>query len=311
MSIEQTIIPAPSLRLRFALTLRQTYDVLLMMGVALLLPVVLLIPLPPLRIPLGLALALFAPGYAATLAAFPRYSDIDGITRGALSFGLSAASMPILAIILDRLPWGIRPWPMAVSLSIWIILCCGIALGRRYALLAAAPLSILAPKLRSGRPGGRPTFRRLPSKRLIAVMLVLAGACILGARLFIRDPLTRTTEFYILGQEGRAEDYPRTAVVGEELQVTMSIINQEYTDQTYRVQVWVMHPWAPDERVFAAEEGPLTMESGQQQTWDITWQMAQPGDDQVVEFLLFNEADSEPYRTLRLWIDVDEQLALP
>ena len=50
----------------------------------------------PVRIPLGLLMVLFVPGYALIAALFPRKDDLDGIERLALSFGLSIAVVPLI-----------------------------------------------------------------------------------------------------------------------------------------------------------------------------------------------------------------------
>lgn len=43
---------------------------------------------------------------------------VDGVERLALSFGLSVAIVPILGILLDRTPFGIRLWSVAGSLLV-------------------------------------------------------------------------------------------------------------------------------------------------------------------------------------------------
>lgn len=309
MSIEQTVVQTSPLRVRMTLTLWQTYDVLLVIGLALLLPGLLLVPVIPLRMPVGLALALFAPGYALTLAAFPRYDDLDGVIRAALSFGLSAAVMPVLALVLDKLRWGIHSWPIAIGLATWIVLCCGVALWRRWNLAAGAPQTPMAPRLNWS--GGWQTLRRFPRSSTIAAVLVLAGMGILGARVLLQAPAAHLTEFYILGADGLAENYPRVAIGREALSVPMTIVNRERAARTYRVEAWVVEPWNPDRRVLVAQAGPFTLPAGEYHTWPMAWRMTRPGADQQVEFLLFVEGHDQPYRTLRLWVDVIERPALP
>ena len=60
-----------------------------------------------LRAVFGLLYVLFIPGYCLQAFAMPSRSELDGKERLALSFGLSLALIPALALILDRLPWGI------------------------------------------------------------------------------------------------------------------------------------------------------------------------------------------------------------
>src|SRR5659263_694396 len=64
---------------------------------------------------LGLPLVLFLPGYALIAALFPAKSDLDGIERTALSFGLSIAVVPLMGLGLNYTPWGIRLLPILIS----------------------------------------------------------------------------------------------------------------------------------------------------------------------------------------------------
>ena len=45
------------------------------------------------------------------------------------------------------------------------------------------------------------------------------------------------TEFYVLGLEGKAIDYPSEMKVGEEGKVIVGIINQEHGTVSYRMEV--------------------------------------------------------------------------
>ncbi|MDP6459695.1 MAG: DUF1616 domain-containing protein [Candidatus Hydrothermarchaeota archaeon] len=56
---------------------------------------------------------------------------IDGIERAALSFGLSVALVPILGIILDKTPYGIRMASILASLILVIALFLGVYYYRR------------------------------------------------------------------------------------------------------------------------------------------------------------------------------------
>ena len=95
--------------------------------------------MPLLRLFLGLFFVLFVPGYALQAALFPSGAaraeasngGLDGPERLALSFGLSVAVIPPLALILNRLPWGIRLWPIVVGETFVIGTCSAVALWRR------------------------------------------------------------------------------------------------------------------------------------------------------------------------------------
>ncbi|MGA2767374.1 MAG: DUF1616 domain-containing protein [Candidatus Bathyarchaeia archaeon] len=88
-------------------------------------------PLVYLRYVLGTAFVLWLPGYAFTKALFPqnlpfakalaRSSDtsekeLDAIERIALSVGMSIALVPIVGLLLNYTPWGIRLTPIVLSL---------------------------------------------------------------------------------------------------------------------------------------------------------------------------------------------------
>jgi uncharacterized membrane protein len=66
---------------------------------------------------LGLPLVLFLPGYSLIAALFPAKSDLDGIERTALSFGLSIAVVPLIGLGLNYTPWSIRLVPILICLQ--------------------------------------------------------------------------------------------------------------------------------------------------------------------------------------------------
>ncbi|MFZ5650686.1 MAG: DUF1616 domain-containing protein [Bacillota bacterium] len=54
-------------------------------------------------------------------ALFPGREDLDGIERVALSFGLSIAVVPLIGLVLNYTPWGIRLYPILISLLFFIL----------------------------------------------------------------------------------------------------------------------------------------------------------------------------------------------
>ena len=75
----------------------------------------------PVRVVFGLPFVLFLPGYALISALFPGKEDLDGVERIALSFGLSIAVVPLIGLVLNYTPFGIRLVPIASAISIFII----------------------------------------------------------------------------------------------------------------------------------------------------------------------------------------------
>lgn len=257
--------------------------------------------LSPLRVGLGLLYVLYVPGYCLMVALFPRQDDLDSIERMGMSIGLSIGVVPLLALLLDNLPWGIRLWPILLGEYGVMALSMGVALWRRQHLSAEL---VYAPEL-SWRP--RPWWGSLPplEKRIYTLLVsALLIAALSAAWVFlVPSPDEFMTEFYILGQEGLAEAYPREATVGEELSVTIGMMNHERGEHDYRIDVWVTDSWSK-KRELVLQKDALTLPRNHAREEVITWSMPWQGQDQIVEFLLFIDDNQQPYRQLRLWLDV-------
>jgi len=72
-------------------------------------------PLMPIRYLLGTVSVLFMPGYSIVEALYPRGDELAPLERLALSIGLSLAVVPLVGLILNYTPWGIRLIPIVVS----------------------------------------------------------------------------------------------------------------------------------------------------------------------------------------------------
>ena len=83
------------------------------------------------RIILGLPFLLFFPGYTLIAALFPKKESLGGVERVALSLGLSIAVVPLIGLVLNFTPWGIRLDPILISLVVFIIAASGVAWYRR------------------------------------------------------------------------------------------------------------------------------------------------------------------------------------
>jgi len=132
---------------------------------------------------------------------------------------------------------------------------------------------------------------------LIAVILVTIGT--LGCTTGTSQAEEKYTEFYILGLDGKATDYPKELSVGENGRVIVGIINREHQMVNYQVQVIIDD--ATNNQVGA-------IELAHNEKWEeiVSFTPDRVGDNQKVEFLLYKSGDSEPYLKLHLWIDVKE-----
>lgn len=96
-----------------------------------------LFPLVYIRYALGTIFVLWLPGYTFIKALFPTRvpiktssEDLDIIERIALSSGMSLALVPIVGLLLNYTPWGIRLTPIVLSLLALTIVFATVALIR-------------------------------------------------------------------------------------------------------------------------------------------------------------------------------------
>jgi Protein of unknown function (DUF1616) len=71
-----------------------------------------------LRYVFGALLVLFLPGYALVEYLYAKKQELDDLTRIALSIGLSLALVPLIGLVLNYTPFGIRLYPITVSLAV-------------------------------------------------------------------------------------------------------------------------------------------------------------------------------------------------
>ena len=133
---------------------------------------------------------------------------------------------------------------------------------------------------------------------LIATILVAIGllSYIVGTA---ERGAERFTEFYILGLEGIAKDYPTELSKGEEGKVIVGIINREQDKVSYRVEIAI-------EGTKIQETVPITLEHGEKWEAEMSFVPTKVGGNQKVEFLLHEEGEPSPKEQLHLWIDVKE-----
>jgi len=264
--------------------------------------IITLTPLKTLRIILGLPFILFFPGYTLIYALFPKKTQLDIIERIALSFGLSIAVVPLIGLILNYTPWGIRLYPILISLTGFIIIMSAISWVRRSRILPSERLSIDI----------NINFSSFSSQskldKVLTIILICAIIACLGTLIYvITTPKVgeKFTEFYILGEEGKAAGYPRELVVGETGYVILGIVNHEYQPVTYTVKILV----GSEGKNFI---GPVTLKHEEKWERKIGFTPTTSGKNIKVQFLLFREDEPEkPYRSLHLWINVNEEKILP
>ena len=256
------------------------------------------------RVPLMLPLALFTPGYSLTSALYARRDDLNPLERLALSFGLSLAALPLIALALNYSPWGVRWEPLLAFVSLLVVLAAALGLLHRRLV---PPQDRFAPSVQINLTG-RVTLRGV--LRTAATLALVAPLAALAVILLITLAGQRTgaaphTEFYLLGSDGRVDSLPTALMVGEAAALTVGIANREGEEKLYSVTVSING--TPVQDIAGLRLGPG-------QRWQRPFVLApeRAGDRQLVQFdLQVDGVSGRAYRTLYIWVDVLEPLAPP
>jgi uncharacterized membrane protein len=140
-----------------------------------------------------------------------------------------------------------------------------------------------------------------PNKALIILLVVALVASIGSIVYFANMPKLgdRFTEFYILGPEGKANNYPKEIVLGESAEIFIGIVNHEGKPVSYRVVLAI-------DGVLNREVHVGMLSDGAEWEEKISFIPKQSGKQQKLELNLYKDTSSQPYHKepLRLFIDV-------
>jgi len=277
----------------------------------------------PVRIVLALPVVLFFPGYALVSALFPQKGDIDLLERFALSVGLSIAIVPLIGLGLNYTAYGIRLVPLLISVSLFTFLTVLAAHYRRARCPAEERFVVSFRKMaaevqKEFAPSGSRTDRILTAVLVVAIIAAIATTVFV---IVVPKPGEHFTEFYILGEDRMAEDYPDVITAGVPYPMFIGIGNHEYRTVQYTVETWGVttrvDPATNLSRI--ATMDPLwqgTVSLPHNETVVSRYDLAVPDTKYSrVEFLLFNETVPGPdvtgeerirasYRDLHLWVTV-------
>jgi len=259
----------------------------------------------PIRTVLGLPMVLFLPGYALIAALFPGKDDLDGIERIALSFGLSIAVVPLIGLILNYTPWGIRLLPILVSISLFTVSMCLVAVYRRD-ILDAEAFDVPFEKMYLSVLDELTTTPQSRLDRILSIILVISIlASVLTLVYVVVTPKQgeKFTEFYILGPDGMADGYNTQLVSGEQVDVVVGIVNHEYDLVNYSLEMRL------DDQTMDMPDDLEHISLSHNMTWEmpLSFVPSEAGTDMKLQYLLYREDNkTEPYRDLHLWINVSE-----
>jgi uncharacterized membrane protein len=273
---------------------------------------IIFILLPPfnqtyLRIILALPLLLFLPGYLLISVMFPKRGEISPIERFTLSIGLSIAITVFDGFALNYTEWGFRPNSIVISLSVIMALLLTAAYFQRWRLGEAAysfsfkDITAFYRTVRTKETVAGPEYDPALEKMLIRTMVI---AIIIVSAMLIYAKLTtepeKFTALYILGANGKAENYPAEISIGMQASILAGIENYEHAPVNYTLEVKLGGRTLKEEAV-VLDHGNKWLDNVTfipQLTPSIAFAGANKS---MLEFQLLK--DNKPYRTVHLWVN--------
>jgi len=260
----------------------------------------------------AILLVLFVPGYVLVAALFPSGKEIDWIERVALSLGLSIAVVPLLGLLLNFTPFGIRFAPVVGTIALFTA---GVGMAAWWRRMRLPTPERLSATVALSVPGweGYGLLDKVLTVALAASIVVAVAT--LAYVIATPRPGERFTEFYILGPGGNASGYPTNLTVSQTGSVILGIANHEGGAANYTVRVDLVGVNV----VFNTTAGYNQTVEVNRTTW--TWMNRTVADGQnwtspysfsinatglwKVQFLLYKDASfGTEYRELHLFVRV-------
>ena len=301
----------------------------------------------PLRIVIGLPFVLFAPGYALIAALFPERgpapsehddeSDandtgvddeqgIDGIERVALSFGTSIAVVPLLGLVLNFTPWGIRLVPILVAVGGFTALAVAVAASRRNELPEAERFTV---PYREWLDAGKaelfaPDSRTDAMLNVVLVVSVVLAMGSVGYAVAVPKDGESFSELYLLTEDADgelvADDYPEELVRGEPATLTVGVGNQENQPVSYTTVVLLQRVEVENNSTTVLEQDRLrtfspTLEHNQTWHQQHAIRPTMTGERLRLTYLLYkgnppaSPSVENAYREVHLWVTVHDESA--
>ncbi len=212
--------------------------------------------------------------------------------------------MPLIGLGLNYTPWGIRLLPILTSLSVFTFIMCGLAYLRRASLpesdtfevsFKAVAISLKAEVMETSESR---LDRALTVFLIISILLSIAT---LAYVVVSPKEGEHFTEFYLLGPEGKADNYTTNYTIGQSGTVIVGVVNHEYRPVNYTMEVKL------ENKSLFLPENVKHINLAHNETWEepVTIMPPLEGKNMKLQFLLFNDTEkSVPYRDLHLWVNV-------
>jgi len=265
----------------------------------------------PLRIILGLPFIVFIPGYVLVSALFPTKKTergIDIVERVALGIGLSLIIVALIGVGLNYTPLDIQPISSSFFLVLFTICIGAIAI---YRWFKTVPDERFTLSLHVSLTKPENNVDKALIVVLIAVIIIALVTFIYVA--ITPKPVKTSTEFYLLGPDSRALDYPKDLIKGENATVTIGITNHEDKTMDYIIEIWLLNQttygdgvtnitslnnaWFLEKINITLPPNYIDNEGSWKSQWsyNYTFSINKTGKDFKLMFLLFTTTPTENY----------------
>ncbi len=260
----------------------------------------------------GFLLVGFFPGYVVVASLYPNHGGLSWMERLLLSIVLSIALLPLLALILNFTPFGIRFLPLVASVAIFTIVVGLIAYRRRTRLPIQERLS------------GTLSLS-LPNWKVYTLFdkvltLALSGVLVIAAAAFVSVVTAprqreRFTEFYLFSSDGSDAGYPTRLNVSQLAALIIGITNHENSNENFTVRVDLVGVKIVYNQTASINETVelnrttrswinVSLAIGQNWTYRYTFSIGAAGVWELQFFLFANREPSVFYRELHLYVTV-------
>lgn len=125
---------------------------------------------------------------------------------------------------------------------------------------------------------------------LVATIIIASGIMTYAKLTF---PKEKFTAFYILGEGGKAENYTTDLYLGRSTSIIVGIENHEHKAINYTLQAKIGRSTLSSQQI--------TLNHGEMWLGNVSFIVNRVGPRMKLEFLLYKEDSTTPYRSLHLW----------
>ncbi len=246
---------------------------------------------------LGYLLMLFLPGYSIITIFFPRKNDLKNIKRLVFSFIFSIGITILIGLLLIYIPSETRLTSILILISAFTLFMQPISFLRRKQVSERFNF-----KFNEFLKNFKSSFNAKSQRdKIIFIVMVIFIVIIISTTAYIitsPEDNEKFTEFYILGSDGKADNYPTNLITGESGKVIIGIVNHEAANTTYRLIVKINDAVLRDDEIFLMDN--------EKKEIPFTFVTSNAGQNQKLEFLLYKLPDDKNvYRYLYLQINVN------